>query len=52
MPSISTDRLSGLGAGLAIKAPCKAVSTAALTLSGEQTVGGVACVTGRGEREG
>lgn len=46
MPSISTDRLSGLGAGLAIKAPCKAVSTAALTLSGEQTVGGVACVEG------
>lgn len=36
-----TDRQNGLLASLAIKAPCKTVSTAALTLYGEQTVAGV-----------
>lgn len=41
-----TDRRSGIIAGIACKAPCRAASTAALTLSGEQTVDGVACVTG------
>lgn len=41
-----TDRRTGIMAGIAIKAPCRAASTAALTLSGEQTVDGVACVTG------
>lgn len=41
-----TDRRTGIMAGIAIKAPCRAASTAALTLSGEQTIDGVACVTG------
>jgi hypothetical protein len=35
-----------LSTSVAVKAPCKAVSTTALTLSGEQTVNGVACVDG------
>lgn len=39
------DRLSG-GAGLAFKAPVRAASTANLTLSGTQTVDGVALVDG------
>jgi hypothetical protein len=46
MPSTATDRLAGLSTSVAIKAPVKAVSSANHTLSGEQTVGGVACVTG------
>lgn len=46
MPSTATDRLNGLTTSVAVKAPCRAVSTTALTLSGEQTVGGVACVSG------
>jgi hypothetical protein len=46
MPSTQTDRLGGLTTSVAVKPPCKAVSTTALTLSGEQTVNGVACVDG------
>lgn len=46
MPSTATDRLQGLNTSVAVKAPCLAVSITALTLSGEQTVGGIACVTG------
>jgi hypothetical protein len=46
MPSTATDRLAGLTTSVAVKAPVKAVSTANLTLSGEQTVGGVAVVEG------
>lgn len=46
MTSNATDRVSGARSSLAIKAPCVAASTANLTLSGEQTVDGVACVTG------
>lgn len=46
MSSTSTDRINGVTTSVAIKAPCKAVSTSTLTLNGEQTVGGVACVTG------
>jgi uncharacterized cupin superfamily protein len=42
----STSRRQGLNASAALKVPCKAVSTTALTLSGEQTVNGVACVAG------
>lgn len=41
-----TDRLVGLVGGLAIKAPCRAVGTANVVLSAEQTVGGVALITG------
>lgn len=41
-----TDRLYGLVPGAAIKVPCLAASTANLTLTAEQTIDGVACVTG------
>lgn len=45
MVSDSTDRFNGLVAQLAYKAPVKAVATVPITLSGNQTVGGVAVVT-------
>lgn len=45
MSTTSTDRTSRIG-DIAIKAPVVAASTAALTLSGTQTVDGVALVTG------
>lgn len=45
MTSVSTDRRFGVNSGSAIKVPVKAASTANLTLSGEQTVDGVALVT-------
>ena len=40
----STDRFSGLAPNLAIKAPCRAATTANITLSGAQTIDGVAVV--------
>ncbi len=40
--SDSTDRFFGVLASLAVKAPCVAVATSNITLSGEQTVGSVA----------
>jgi hypothetical protein len=46
MPSTVTDRLAGLTTSVAVKAPVKAVSTANVTLSGLQTVGGVALAEG------
>src|SRR3972149_2886558 len=46
MASSTTDRRLGLVGGTAIKAPCKAATTANITLSGEQTIDGVSCVTG------
>ena len=46
MTSTSTDRRQGVNSGAAIKVPCVAASTGNLTLSGEQTVDGIACVTG------
>lgn len=46
MPSTSTDRIAGLSTSVAVKAPVKAISSANLTLSGEQTVNGVAVVPG------
>lgn len=45
MTSVSTDRRFGVNAGAALKVPVKAATTAAITLSGEQTIDGVACVT-------
>lgn len=42
----STDRFNGVVASLAIKAPCVAVAIANITLSGTQTVNGVAVVSG------
>lgn len=46
MTSSTTDRRLGLSGNTAIKTPCKAATTAAITLSGEQTIDSVACVTG------
>lgn len=46
MASTSTDRRLGLTGSAAIKVPCAAATTANTTLSGEQTVDGVSCVTG------
>src|SRR6185503_15893874 len=45
MTSSTTDRRLGLTGGTAIKGPCKAATTANITLSGEQTIDGVSCVT-------
>jgi hypothetical protein len=41
-----TDRLNGLLSSVAIKAPCRAATTANITLDGEQTIDGVAVVSG------
>jgi uncharacterized cupin superfamily protein len=40
----STDRLSGVHSGLGVKAPVRAATTANITLSGEQTIDGIAVV--------
>lgn len=44
MPSTSTDRLNGLSTSVAVKAPCRTVATSNITLSGLQTISGVAVV--------
>ncbi len=41
-----TDRTTGLVGNTGIKQPVKAATTANITLSGEQTIDGIACVTG------
>lgn len=41
-----TSRVEGVNASMAIKVPCKATSDSNLTLAGEQTIDGIACVTG------
>lgn len=46
MTSVSIDRRFGLNGGIAIKAPCKAATTANISLNGAQTVNGIALVTG------
>lgn len=46
MTSTSTDRRQGVNAGAAIKVPCRVATTANITLSGEQTIDGVAVVDG------
>lgn len=46
MTSVTTDQRLGVNADQAVKVPCAAASTSNLTLSGEQTVDGVALVTG------
>lgn len=46
MPSTQTDLLNGLSTSVAVKGPCTAVAITAITLSGEQTVNGVAVVSG------
>ena len=45
MASTVTDRLAS-GSGVAFKAPCRVATTANITLSGEQTIDGVAVVAG------
>lgn len=45
MTSVTTDRRQGVTASAAVKVPCKAATTANITLSGEQTIDGVSCVT-------
>lgn len=45
MPATSTDRLYGMTTSVAVKPPCRVATNAAITLSGEQTVNGVAVVT-------
>lgn len=42
----TTDRLAGLNGSVAFKAPCRVATTAAITLSGEQTIDGAAIVSG------
>lgn len=44
--STITDRIGGVSAALAIKAPVRAATTVNITLSGEQTIDGIAVVTG------
>lgn len=44
MTSTYTDRIAGLFSGAAIKTPCLVATTANITLNGEQTIDGVACV--------
>ena len=44
MASTTTDRLAGVTAGLSSKAPVRAATTANITLSGAQTIDGVAVV--------
>ena len=44
MGSTTTDRLAGVTASLASKSPVRAATTANITLSGEQTIDGVAVV--------
>lgn len=41
-----TDRVNGLIGSLGIKAPCRAATTVSITLSGAQTIDGVAVVAG------
>ncbi|RWK39235.1 hypothetical protein [Mesorhizobium sp.] len=45
MTSIQIDRTDGLSSSTAIKGPCRVATTANITLSGEQTIDGVAVVT-------
>jgi hypothetical protein len=42
----TTDRVAGLNGSVGFKAPCRVATTAAITLSGEQTIDGVAIVAG------
>lgn len=46
MPSTFTDRIDGLSTSVAVKAPVRVATTANITLSGTQTIDGVAVVSG------
>lgn len=43
---VSTDRIDGLSASVALKAPVRVATTAAITLSGTQTIDGIALAVG------
>lgn len=45
MTSVATDIRFGVNVGRAVKVACKAATTANISLSGEQTIDGVSCVT-------
>lgn len=45
MSSTGVSRIAGVDPFVTFKAPCKAAATTNITLSGEQTISGVACVT-------
>lgn len=45
MTTSVTGRRLGINGGIAFKVPCKAATTANVTLSGEQTIDGVSCTT-------
>lgn len=44
--SVALYREDGLASSTAIKGPCRAATTANITLEGEQTIDGIACVSG------
>lgn len=46
MSSTTTDRRFGVNTGQAVKVPCIATTTANISLTGEQTIDGIACVSG------
>lgn len=46
MAATHEDRNAQLSPGVAIKTPCRTATTGAITLSAEQSIDGVACVTG------
>lgn len=46
MTSVATDRRNSVNSSKAVKVPCRVATTAAITLSGEQTIDGVAVVDG------
>jgi hypothetical protein len=46
MPSSVTDRLAGANASVAVKAPCRAATTAPIMLTGDQTIDGIAVAAG------
>lgn len=46
MTTVTTDMIAGTRSSLAYKAPVRVATTAAITLSGEQTIDGVAVVAG------
>jgi hypothetical protein len=46
MTTTLTSRIESINGGMAIKVPCRAATDAAITLSGEQTIDGIAIVSG------
>lgn len=46
MPSTIDDVIDGVSTSMAVKVPCRVATTGPITLSGEQTIDGVAVVTG------